>query len=480
MEKGVSDARKWPTDKTGYNLLSDIGCGATAIVKRAECQAAGKLFGKHVAIKVINLEQITEVGQITSEVNMMSSVWHENLVEYYTSFVASSCLWIVMPLMDGGCLKDVIKFKHRKLLSGGVQFTSSKHSTQILSDDEISSFICPVVKAIQYLHNHRIIHRDIKSLNVYVAHDGLVKLGDFGVATRHNPEKAHNTITGTPAFMAPEFFSQTLDQGYTQKVDIWAIGVMLYEMLSGTTPLARHNPLQAATVLARLDQDTRTNFFEQFVENHNLDISNSLHKIIQECTAIRFKHRPTATELLDTKFMRKAKGKDFVKRIMSEMPSVEKTVEKKLQHFKITNPNIANTDTPKIPHKSTPIFDFDDTSLSTQASDDLEKAAAAVTKTKIPLQITTRSLANDELLFIKFEYNRKKDTVETVCKELMHEGHLAREDMTIVVEFFEAFLESLDTQKIPLPSYKNEQKLTHAERKTTHKGYLSIALQSFK
>ena len=70
----MSDARKWPTDKTGYKLLSDIGCGATAIVKRAECQAAGKLFGKHVAIKVINLDQITEVGQITSEVNMMSSV----------------------------------------------------------------------------------------------------------------------------------------------------------------------------------------------------------------------------------------------------------------------------------------------------------------------------------------------------------------------------------------------------------------------
>ena len=117
---------------------------------------------------------------------------------------------------------------------------------------------------------------------MYVAHDGLVKLGDFGVATRHNPEKAHNTITGTPAFMAPEFFSQTLDQGYTQKVDIWAIGVMLYEMLSGTTPLARHNPLQAATVLARLDQDTRTNFFEQFVENHNLDSGMNLDFLTQK------------------------------------------------------------------------------------------------------------------------------------------------------------------------------------------------------
>lgn len=108
---------------------------------------------------------------------------------------------------------------------------------QHLTEPEVQYFLLQVIDAVQYLHSHCIIHRDLKLGNVFLDDNLEVKVGDFGLAAQlSEPNERKKTICGTPNYIAPEILQSTPNRAYSYEVDLWAIGVMTYAMLIGKNP----------------------------------------------------------------------------------------------------------------------------------------------------------------------------------------------------------------------------------------------------
>ena len=119
-----------------------------------------------------------------------------------------------MEYADGGDLQSKIK--------------AAREEKKYLSEDEILNIFTQICLAIKHLHDRKILHRDLKSQNIFLTKAGIVKLGDFGIAKvlSHTKENVQ-TIVGTPYYLSPEIVE---NKPYNHKSDIWSLGILLYEM----------------------------------------------------------------------------------------------------------------------------------------------------------------------------------------------------------------------------------------------------------
>jgi serine/threonine protein kinase len=196
--------------------------------------AAGEVFkgvdsrnGEVVAIKKMILNA-QNMKLLITEIGIMKACTHGNIVKYAASYlVEDTCLWVVMEYMDGGCLTEILE-----------QFENVR-----MTEAQIAYVSIEVLRGLQYIHQHRRIHRDIKSDNIMMNMRGEVKLADFGYAAQlSKKKKQRNTIVGTPYWMAPELIR---GQNYECKVDIWSTGIMALEMAQGEPPYMEFAPLRA-------------------------------------------------------------------------------------------------------------------------------------------------------------------------------------------------------------------------------------------
>ena len=179
-----------------------------------------KLTKEIFAIKVMNKENIIRhnmVEQINKEIEIMYKLNHPNIIKLYSHFEDNEQFCLIMEYASKGHLFSLIK-KHRKL-------------NQIMA----KQYLKEIISAIKYLHEKipPIIHRDIKPENILIDQDGNCKLADFGWASFDYGDKIRDIYCGTPEYLAPEMINQT---GHDKSVDIWAIGILLFEMLTGRTP----------------------------------------------------------------------------------------------------------------------------------------------------------------------------------------------------------------------------------------------------
>ena len=164
-----------------------------------------------------NSEHLTE--RFRREAKIMIEFSHENIVRVYDHFKQASSYYIVQEFVDG-CSVDILLKKERYL--------------DINTGLYIFYHAC---KALQYAHNRQVIHRDIKPANIMVSKNGEIKLVDFGIAQAdsEDDELTKDGMTlGTPSYMAPEQFEDS--KNVTCQADIYSLGVMLYEMLTGKKP----------------------------------------------------------------------------------------------------------------------------------------------------------------------------------------------------------------------------------------------------
>uniref|UniRef100_H0W946 non-specific serine/threonine protein kinase n=1 Tax=Cavia porcellus TaxID=10141 RepID=H0W946_CAVPO len=193
-----------------YVRLQKIGQGSfgkAILVKSTE-------DGRQYVIKEINISRMSskEREESRREVAVLANMKHPNIVQYKESFEENGSLYIVMDYCEGG---DLFK---RINAQKGILF----------QEDQILDWFVQICLALKHVHDRKILHRDIKSQNIFLTKDGTVQLGDFGIARVLNSTvELARTCIGTPYYLSPEICE---NKPYNNKSDIWALGCVLYEM----------------------------------------------------------------------------------------------------------------------------------------------------------------------------------------------------------------------------------------------------------
>lgn len=256
-----------------YRKVKKIGQGASGSVYVAKALATSQL----VAIKAMDLAHQPRKELIINEIMVMKESQHPNIVNFLKAFlVRDNDLWVVMEFMEGGALTDVI-------------------DNNTLEEDQIAAISLETCKGLEHLHNHSIIHRDIKSDNILLNNYGQVKITDFGFCAKLTDQRSKRaTMVGTPYWMAPEVVKQ---KEYGAKVDIWSLGIMAIEMIENEPPYLDEEPLKALYMIA-------TNGTPTLKKPEKL--SRELKGFLAVCLCADVKSRATADELLQHEFLRKA------------------------------------------------------------------------------------------------------------------------------------------------------------------------------
>ncbi|KAL9653128.1 hypothetical protein ABK040_006345 [Willaertia magna] len=304
-----------------------------------------KLTGETVAIKIIDLEEATdEIEDIQKEVHVQMSTNSPYVVKVYGAFINGSYLWIVMDLLLCS-IQDIMEILTKQHQSNEPIGLDEKHIAVIMKE---------TLKGLDYLHTENKIHRDIKSANILISKDCQIKIGDFGVSgqlTSTLGNRKRYTFVGTPYYMAPEVIVR---QGYTEKADIWSLGITAYEMFKGSPPLSNLKPFQALLKIPRenpprLEDPRASKQFKEFIE---------------ACLEKEPSLRPSAKDLLKHKFIKGAKKNT----ILTEL------VEVKLNYVKPTQ----EEEKTKGQYSSEDSDDSDEDSDDSDDSDDDEEGGATV------------------------------------------------------------------------------------------------------
>jgi hypothetical protein len=272
-----------------YNILNrSIGKGAVGEV----FFATDKATDTKVAIKKLQIERRgrDRLPLILREIDIIATSSHENIVSFFEAYHMEGELWVVMEFMSNGSLYDLVKLNTR-----GVRI-----------DEPIAAYcIREVVKAIEFLHFRKRIHRDIKVDNILVNRDGSVKLADFGTAVQLTFQRLRRTtLAGTPYYMAPELIQRI---PYNEKVDIWSIGITVVELLNGKPPFYELDPREALDAIVLrgvkgLTEAKHTDLVKNFVNIHCLNSNPA--------------ERDTATQLLEHAFISTACTKEQFARFL--------------------------------------------------------------------------------------------------------------------------------------------------------------------
>lgn len=206
--------------KSKYRKIKVVGKGSfgEAVLVRS------KADGKRYIAKAIESAAMTpkEKRDVQSEIRILSAVNHPNIIRYHEHFEDGTIIFIIMEYADGGDLSSRIKERKKK-------------EPVELFDPQLCMFwFLQIAMALKYLHDKHILHRDLKTANIFLTSKNVVKLGDFGISTvLQNTMACAKTVCGTPYYFSPELCQS---KPYNNKSDVWALGVLFYEMLTLSRP----------------------------------------------------------------------------------------------------------------------------------------------------------------------------------------------------------------------------------------------------
>ncbi|XP_016354699.1 serine/threonine-protein kinase MARK1-like isoform X2 [Sinocyclocheilus anshuiensis] len=202
-----------------YRLLKTIGKGNFAKVKLAR----HVLTGREVAVKIIDKTQLnpTSLQKLFREVRIMKVLNHPNIVKLFEVIETEKTLYLIMEYASGGEVFDYLVAHGR------------------MKEKEARAKFRQIVSAVQYCHQKRIVHRDLKAENLLLDADMNIKIADFGFSNEFTIGSKLDTFCGSPPYAAPELFQGKKYDG--PEVDVWSLGVILYTLVSGSLPFDGQN-----------------------------------------------------------------------------------------------------------------------------------------------------------------------------------------------------------------------------------------------
>ncbi|KAG9453114.1 hypothetical protein H6P81_006018 [Aristolochia fimbriata] len=235
MSRHAATAAHFHKSKTldnKYMLGDEIGKGAYGrVYKGLDLEN-----GDFVAIKQVSLENIPQedLNIIMQEIDLLKNLNHKNIVKYLGSLKTKTHLHIILEYVENGSLANIIK----------------PNKFGPFPESLVAVYIAQVLEGLVYLHEQGVIHRDIKGANILTTKEGLVKLADFGVATKLTEADVNtHSVVGTPYWMAPEVIEMS---GVCAASDIWSVGCTVIELLTCVPP---YYDLQPMPALFRIVQD---------------------------------------------------------------------------------------------------------------------------------------------------------------------------------------------------------------------------------
>ncbi len=237
-----------------FELDECLGVGAVGSIYRATHTATGRVYAVKLLLPSVSEDPLI-VSRFTREMTILERLRHPHIVEYFGNGRHENQLFYVMEWMPEATLKELLR--RRGPLSA------------------IEAIECgwQIASALQHAHNHGIVHRDLKPANVFLTADGDLKLGDFGIARdlRAPDLTRSGVLVGTYAYMAPELIRG--DRFITGKVDLYGLGCVLFECLTGRPPFGGENfaqildqHLHAAVPAVRIREGGRMPELERLVQ----------------------------------------------------------------------------------------------------------------------------------------------------------------------------------------------------------------------
>ena len=193
-----------------FEILQTLGKGGYGFVSKVKSKINHKLY----AMKMIDLSLIKDPREINlslNEIKIIQSLDSPHIIKYYKSFQAANRIYIIMEFMNNGDIKGYIN--------------AHQNMNNPIPENELWQLFYQCISGLCYIHKSGLIHRDIKPANLFMTDDKAIKIGDFGISG--SGKKKDTLMIGTPNYMSPEMFNQT---GYTNKVDVYALGVTFHEM----------------------------------------------------------------------------------------------------------------------------------------------------------------------------------------------------------------------------------------------------------
>uniref|UniRef100_A0A671Q6S1 non-specific serine/threonine protein kinase n=1 Tax=Sinocyclocheilus anshuiensis TaxID=1608454 RepID=A0A671Q6S1_9TELE len=221
-----------------WEIVGELGDGAFGKVYKAQNKQTGIL----AAAKVIDTKTEEELEDYMVEIDILASCDHKYIVKLLDAFYYESKLWILIEFCAGGAVDAVMLELERPLTEPQIRVVC-KHT----------------LEALAYLHEIKIIHRDLKAGNILFTSDGDVKLADFGVSAKNTKTlQRRDSFIGTPYWMAPEVVmcETSKDRPYDYKADIWSLGVTLIELAQIEPPNHEMNPMRVLLKIAKSEPPT--------------------------------------------------------------------------------------------------------------------------------------------------------------------------------------------------------------------------------
>ena len=267
---------------SSYEIVSELGRGAFSTVYKIRHIQTNQDF----CLKIINIKKTQDKY---NEINLLQKLSHPNLVEFISSFTDDNGIYIIMEYCQYGDLYTLLHSVRKKKV--------------YVNEDIIWDIAYQCLLALEYLHSKHIIHRDIKLLNIFMAKDKVIKIGDFGMSKLLKHKEMKMSRVGTPLYLAPELVKK---EKYDYKADIWSLGCSLYHLAKTVPPFNDDNLIRLGYAIVNSEP-------ERLPECYSKDFDGFVKKMMTKNS----KERPSAEmciklipDKVKVKYLNRVKIKD--------------------------------------------------------------------------------------------------------------------------------------------------------------------------